>query len=67
MVTAMERAGRRTKQKNAWVAPVMGVVCLGGAFYATFQIQWPLGLVAAIPMGFVAFYLMLVANIRRGS
>ncbi len=63
----MERAARRTKQKNAWVAPLLGLACLAGAFYATYRIQWPLGLVAAVPMAAVALYLLLIVKITRGS
>lgn len=67
MESAMSRAGRRTQQKRAWASPVMGLACLGAAFYVTMRIEWPLGLIVAIPMGFVALYLILVAKLTRGS
>ncbi len=63
----MSRAARRTQQRRSWAAPFMGLACLGAAFYVTWRIEWPLGLVVAIPMGFVALYLILVVRLTRGS
>ncbi len=53
MSTAMQRAAKRTRARRAWVSPVMGMGCLVAALAAAALIDWPLGLVAAIPLGFM--------------
>ncbi len=67
MSTAMQRAAKRTRARRAWVSPVMGMGCLVAALAAAALIDWPLGLVAAIPLGFMALYLILAVRVKRGS